>query len=790
MEFRAGICRRCILATLVCAFGAQTANAHEKWDGSNLAIYGSTDPETTCEKLMENETLEATTIMLGTENGSARIVAKDSTLTAETHFYLGYEKSPGYPGSNLSSSLQLFNSTLSCQTFMCGYDVSGANDDGSMLFVEIGSGSVISCNCFDRYSGPRTKVRFTGGRMVFTGEMDYLGRVRAHTWTGAWPNRGVTFEGVDAPIDIEVDDSRNLVHGWENRDFKLTGNGGFVKRGTGELVWGWFTNKGNGSFKCFVDYTGDTVIKGGGIKLATPGEQVKYATAQGSALKIEEGAYFDFAGNSASFLGVSGAGELANTSETPARLTLGETGGDGVFSPATVSGALDLVKTGAGTLVVNASHIDGMLQVSNGVLRIAAGSSFRAREICVEPMATLDIRGANVSCGVFSAPGNALVLWDADTVFDCVVEVELDETVHSGRYGFAGSLRKTGAGTLTLLGECAKGSGTVSIEEGSVVCHPASVWPGKYFRLQYYGDAAKTSSDGVAFSEFSLYGTDGNRINMGKYAYTPLNAATSQQYGGFGGIDDASQLAECEVAVWMPDHNGFFNCYDSDAPDRIFDGKLSTYLRNTYYWKQSNILVFRVANGASDAVAFSFTTSKHPSRRPTQWKLEGSLDGISWTGLADNATNVADVAVWTWLTNSTPDTAETEYDRMVFDMLPAEKAASAPFGDAEVCVAKGALLDFVSADMTISGLKVDMDAPGGTITRFTPAEGGVIDIVTSSVFSGEAVVPLTVGQVASPENFKTWTVKVNGIGCDNLKIRSDGVVMRIGRFFGYRVILK
>ena len=53
-------------------------------------------------------------------------------------------------------------------------------------------------------------------------------------------------------------------------------------------------------------------------------------------------------------------------------------------------------------------------------------------------------------------------------------------------------------------------------------------------------------------------GTAGNRVNEGTYSYTDLPAGPKQKYGGSGGIDDATQLAECEVAVWMPNHDGFF----------------------------------------------------------------------------------------------------------------------------------------------------------------------------------------------------------------------------------------
>ena len=775
---RFGVRKFAALLAVAVSFGGGTF-AGEVWDGNNLTIFGSRDPDVVYEKLMDGETLTAYWVKVGTEAGSARLVMKDSTFTLSNIFYLGTEADPGY--TNLTATLVMTNSTLTCTTLQLGNNMTGKRSDA--VVAVIGPGSVITCNNYKNYGQPTPRLRFTGGRMVFDGNATYLGDLQGHTWKGAWPNEGVQMVGEGAPIDLEVRNTRKLAGGWAIRDFYLRGNGGLVKRGAGKLIWGWFTYGSNdGYMEGDANYTGDTVIKAGGIELATPSSvaknQIRYFTPAGSALKIEEGAYFDFAGNPASFLGVSGAGTLTNSSETAATLTLGSGGGDGEFSPALLGGALNLVKAGTGTLTVAVARLDGNLYASNGTVKVSSGTPFRVNEIHVAPNATLDVRGAHVECDLLSAPRSAFVLWDADTVFDCAVDMDEDGWCAAGRYGFKGALRKTGDGTLTLFGSCAKASGTVAIEDGTVVCTPAPAWSGKYFIINFYGDVHKDTHDGVAISEFILYGADGNRVNQGAYSYTPLPAAETQQYGNFGGIDDATQLAQCEVAVWMPNHDGYIGPDSSSSPPYLFDGKLSTHFRFTWFWESSNKFVFRLTYSAPEVVGFSFVTDDHPERRPTQWKLWGSDDGVTWTALANNATNTGNEATWTWLTNSTPDTVRTEYAIYPLERL-ASSSAYAPFGDAEVSVGSGATLDLASAEMSLSKLKVDLDAGAGTITRFTPAEGGTIELTSTSRVAFGRAIPLAVTEMASPANLKSWTVKVNGAVRSDLGVRWNGGVLRV-----------
>jgi len=792
----------------ICTYGSMRGRAYPTGASrstlhSDLTIYGSTSPEAAYVKQMNGETLSAANITLGTEQGSASIVAvNNSAITVSGSFYLGKEASPGY--ANLASTVVLTNSTLSCPTLRLGYGVD--KNTSKPLSIEVGPGSVLDCANIVRNCGRNPVIEFTGGRMVFSGDDHWWNQGRAYrslvtvteyTWNSNWPNGGPVFRGVNAPIDIEVNKYRELACGWSARTFTLTGNGGFVKRGEGELIWEWrTTNNDGGGFAPVVDYTGDTVVKGGGIVLMNDQNVPKtYATPTGSALKIESGAWFNLYGHSASFLGVSGAGTFKNTvvhtdtPTTPTTLTLGASGGDGEFSPATVIGSFDIVKLGSGTLTIGVSGLNGSLYASNGTVRVSSGVSFACTNIVADG-AALDLRGAHVTCNTLSLSNGATIIKDANTVIDCDVLVDDDAEWVGGRLSAFGDVRKTGSGTLTLYGPSAKAAGSVEIAGGSVVCKPVATFSGKYFILQYYRDASKNYDweHGLSFSEFSLYGTNGERINRGSYTYNKI-AEKPPLGGDCGGIDDATQLDECEVAVWMPQHNWYFQP-NGRSPANIFDGDIQSEIWNTYYTQDVyNQLVFRIPDGSPAVAGFTFTTDAYPSRRPTQWKLSGSVDGESWTVLANNATNTNDETAWTFLTNSTPDTAQTEYRLQFLDRLPAGSAAYAPFGSAALSVASGATLDFESSEMEISNLKVDMDAGGGSITRFTPAANGTIDLVSSSQVAVDDEIPLTIGQVSSPMNFKSWTVKVNGVVREDLKVRWRNGRLYVSPIYGMTLIV-
>ena len=711
------------------------AVANEEWSGNNLTIHGSRNPDETYVKRMEGEALSASNLYVGNTNGSAALVANDSTLTLSGTLCIGYERDPGYTA--MTAAVALTNSTVTCESVRLGDGMTSSTAGSTRL--ELGPGSVVNTKNVNKYCRPTPWIFFTGGRLDFSAKTSgYLFTQQGWTWVyNTWPNTGTVLKSVDAPIDFTVEGTCKLTEGWASRSLTLEGNGGFVKRGSGTLLWGWYTTGSNdGYVKGDATYTGDTVIKAGGIRLATPSTatkaQIRYSVPPASPLKIEEGAFFDFAGNDAAWVSVSGAGTLTNSASTAATLTLGLGNGDCALATAAVGGPIKVVKGGVGTLTFSSSATLVGLVASNGVTKLTAGTTLEAASVKVRRGATLDVRGATLVCSDLVVEKGGSFYADGTSHFDEDLVADEAMTVFGGRYASSGTLRKLGAGTVTMYAPCERPNGRFEIVAGSVKAMATATYPGRYYRINYFRDVGLKTSDGVGFAEFSLYGVAGGRINQGVYTYNKITDAT-KPFGDVDGIDDATVLAEREVNWWGKGNSYYIN--GAVKPLNAFDGDLSTDVLNTWYWDASNTLVFRLPDDTPPAVGFTFTSPASPLRRPTQWKLWGSENGTDWVMLANNITNTGDAAAWTYLTNSTPDTAKTEYNGgfpyLLNDVaIPADYA---PFGTSTVVtVAKDATLDLERATMTLSRLEVDCTAGSGSITRFTPAVDGALYLVNVS----------------------------------------------------------
>ena len=332
-------------------------------------------------------------------------------------------------------------------------------------------------------------------------------------------------------------------------------------------------------------------------------------------------------------------------------------------------------------------------------------------------------------------------------------------TMAGGSVENRGGTILTDAGTLT--------GNSVSVFGGTLACGP---FGGRFFRVTITGNGGASET---SFNEFSLYAADGSRINK----------------GSFEKVSADSPAALAANQCLLTTSTGEVTYGYEDLP-KVFDGNASTKLtvfKLTPSEEQPITFAFRLPDSAASAVGYTFTTAfdattnANSKRSPTSWTVEGSFDGETWCVLDGKAGA------------TTPTTNSTEYNGgEPYSIAPQTSDSTAlAFGGGPVSVAAGATLDLRSETLRLSHLVVDCDAGAGTITRFTPEPNGILDltIADASKVSAGFVVPLTVGTIANAKNLSTWTVRVNGVAKECLRLRyRDGNLVLVG--CGTRIILR
>ena len=403
----------------------------------------------------------------------------------------------------------------------------------------------------------------------------------------------------------------------------------------------------------------------------------------------------------------------------------------------------------------------------------------RFGDIVVESGATLDLRGTVYRCNSLVNRGGTVLTDDGTVVISADAGEEI-ETVVAGS-SIAADVVKTGLGTNTLVGTYAV-DGSFSVTEGTVRCLPYG-FGGKYFRLTIAKN--RDNVDYTQFCEFYLYDADGNVIDDGR------------PYAKRADGTDPADLAEKQVAQ----KKAYAGTGYGETIDWAFDGLLFRTTNGSclkYLCAQKPtadepiVFYFRMPAATPRVHGYNFIAGNDSggARNPVTWTFEGSSDGVNWTVL-DEQTNAATPSGNTKRNATTGEVTPVYFNGGVpYATANAGDPAADdafPFGpDAAVAVAADATLDFGSAKMTLTHLAVDAAACGGTLTRFTPAPDGVLDLtLDGSVrdFVGErGVTLLAVPEIAARRNLVSWRVRVNGVPDGRLAVRwSNGKLLLIWR---------
>lgn len=175
----------------------------------------------------------------------------------------------------------------------------------------------------------------------------------------------------------------------------LAGTEGLIKTGNGTLVLGGANT-----------YSGDTVIKGGPLRVDIPAA-IPSGAGKGN---VTVSSSLDLSGHSVTLNGLNGSGTVTTSGIGSPVLTLGAGDASGSFSGVinNGSGTINLVKTGTGTQTLTANNtfsggitVDGGSLVARGQLRNIAG-------LIVNDGATIEIGTTNMFVG-----GHGIAMNDA-----------------------------------------------------------------------------------------------------------------------------------------------------------------------------------------------------------------------------------------------------------------------------------------------------------------------------------------------------------------------------------------
>ena len=277
---------------------------------------------------------------------------------------------------------------------------------------------------------------------------------------------------------------------------------------------------------------------------------------------------------------------------------------------------------------------------------------------------------------------------------------------------------------------------------------------GKFLRFTFKKTAGNTL---LQLSELMVLDTFGNNVAKGLAEAANNTTAANLAPGAFTCPENYYNPAKNEGPKYL---------FDDNVHTKICNGTVNGEVANYRY------ITLRLADDALPVNGYLFVTANDSlsTRSPTDWMVEGSEDGETWTTLDERAGIAQPYCLYTAMNAGRP---------FAFSSLAAQGRASLPV-ESVVTVEAGATLNLNDANATIGKLRVDYTAGGGTINSFRPAAGGTLELVNFPAevtrFSGYEV-PITVTDVQDAANLRSWTVTVNGVRRAAKVTYRDGKIM-------------
>lgn len=443
----------------------------------------------------------------------------------------------------------------------------------------------------------------------------------------------------------------------------------------------------------------------------------------------------------------------------------------------------NLVKRGTGTwrIADNANDTwSGMLKVETGTLQFdslaplgvvcSLGTAAAADPYSIwlkggtlEYTGTDDADGLRRTVGV-SADATILNSGDAELTLGNVSAAADDVTLTLGGgdmtlSGATGdlSVRKTGAGTVRLIGDQTF-EGELAVTEGTAIVDlPKYEWYRVAFR--------HTISNQTMFyvNEFGLYDADGKRQNANLAFVNPLALADVPKLSpgqvclepkrGTSDAKDVANLFDDKEAAWhdyikKPNGTGSIDP-QPDNPD-------------SWVWVTMRLPKGAVPVTSFDAVIGGTYVSNAKTRSVHDFLLRGSVDGVNWDDLCETNKLYRQLGVnYQWFFKEVeykPGDAAEHATGCPIAARPAQLPAQ--LNNCTVNVSKDAALKAGAEGMTISKLRLDA-AGVGTIEGFSLADEGTIDF--ANVAKGTRSLTFTIPgmDAAEVDKIADWTFTVN-----------------------------
>ena len=440
----------------------------------------------------------------------------------------------------------------------------------------------------------------------------------------------------------------------------------------------------------------------------------------------------------------------------------------------------NLVKRGAGTwrIADNANDTwSGMLTVEEGTLQFdsmapvgtvsALGTAALATPYSVwlkggtlEYTGTDDADGLRRTVGV-SADATILNSSDAELTLGNVSAAADDVTLTLGGgdmilSGVTGdlSIRKTGAGTVKLIGDQTF-EGELAVTEGTAIVDlPKYEW--------YRFDFKHTASNETIFmvGTIGLYDEDGHCHSLGldvvsSTSFADIAPGTAWQNGSRYSSNTASpygpfkSMFEDDTSYWAQYLSSPTRSLNEDSEDN---------------WATAVVRLPRDAGPivSYDLVLMGTEHSNGKKRSCSVHSLQASVDGNTWDDVGGTNTYEQLKCNYQWLYGHSEYVAGDAAVHTTGCPIPARPAQRpAQLNNCTVNVSKDAALKAGAEGMTISKLRFDA-AGVGTIEGFSLADEGTIDF--ANVAKGTRSLTFTIPGMDAAETDKIadWTFTVNG----------------------------